>query len=70
MTGTVHLPLSEEAFPVCRRFRIEGEGRMGLCRVSNEWLDKHRAVTAAVFFDDDRPKLVHQHAYGPQALLL
>ena len=35
--------------PVRRGFRIDGEGRMGLCRVSNEWLDKHLVDIATVF---------------------
>ena len=58
------------SIPVRRGFRVKGEGRMGLCRVSNEWLDKHLVDIAAVVFNYDRPKLVHQHAYGPRAFLL
>ena len=56
--------------PIRRRFRIDGECRMSLRRIGNKWLDEHRAVTAAVFFDHDRPKLIHQSAARPWAALL
>jgi hypothetical protein len=63
-------PVVGGSVPVCRRLCINGESRMGLRRIGNKWLDEHRAVTAAAFLDHDRPKLVHQCAYGPAADLL
>ena len=35
--------------PVRRCFRVKSESRVGLCRVSNEWLDKHLVDIATVF---------------------
>jgi hypothetical protein len=37
--------------PIRRRFRINGEGRMGLRRVGNERLDEHLTKTAAMLLD-------------------
>src|SRR6266550_6288344 len=56
--------------PVCRRFRTEGESRMGLQRICYEGLKEHLAQTATVLLDCDRPELVHQRASGQFANLL